>query len=154
MKASLQPQNVSNRCPNDVQEAAYKWKLLATLLPKGDGQRFFQRISTGDIYVCDNSGEVPDHTDDGPLRLLPNIPITCSVDVGSRVRFVAKVVVEWKSDEYTKAFDSEEELSTVMLAPEEAYWLVRIHGFRVVTLTSSDRAKHTLKVLRMAEEQS
>ena len=47
-----------------------EWKLISCPGPKGRGQRFFMRVGQPDrFYVCDNSGDTPDQTDDGPLRI-------------------------------------------------------------------------------------
>ena len=47
------------------------WKMVGCPEPRGKGQRFFLRENDDtDLYICDNSGEVPDRTDDGPLRFL------------------------------------------------------------------------------------
>ena len=62
------------------------WKLLACPEPRGEGQRFFQRIAPDDsmgVYVCDNSGDDPDHSDDGPLRLVENGAIHIDADYSS-----------------------------------------------------------------------
>ncbi|KKK79851.1 hypothetical protein LCGC14_2829380, partial [marine sediment metagenome] len=47
-----------------------EWKLVGCPGPKGQGQRFFMRVGQPDrFYICDNSGDAPDQTDDGPLRI-------------------------------------------------------------------------------------
>ena len=48
------------------------WKMVGCPEPRGMGQRFFLRDHDDcDLYICDNSGENPGRTDDGPLRFLP-----------------------------------------------------------------------------------
>lgn len=64
-------------------------------------QRIFQD-EAGNIYLCDQSGNYPDETDDGPLRV--NIPellhrgLVCQVNSGEGIYFSAQVNKEQYND--------------------------------------------------------
>lgn len=75
----------------------HQWKMIGCPEPRGKGQRFFLRDDdVSDLYICDNSGEIPTGTDDGPLRFLPGKKIHIGhSNVGSNgVRISLSVMVE------------------------------------------------------------
>jgi hypothetical protein len=98
------------------------WKLIATPLPRGEGQKFFQHTVTGDLYVADWSGEDPEMTDCGPLRMLPNRPLIGYFDADLQFRIRTTVVVEGDG--------SNRGMGVVNLHPIEAHYLRENHGFQ------------------------
>lgn len=73
------------------------WKMIGCPEQRGKGQRFFLREGDDtDLYICDNSGENPSQTDDGPLRFLPGrkINIGHSTVGNSGVSISVSVMVE------------------------------------------------------------
>ena len=73
-----------------------EWKLVGCPEPKGQGQRFFMRVGQPDrFYVCDNSGNTPDQTDAGPLRIdLTRLVIVWAKDNAHGVSISVPVIVE------------------------------------------------------------
>ncbi len=76
------------------------WKLIASLEPRGEGQRFFLRdgdVAEG-LYICNNNWDDPDHSDDAPLRFMAEKKIRIgyiSSDRPTWIHIDVPVLVEW-----------------------------------------------------------
>lgn len=51
-----------------------RWAAVAK--PDPEGHRYFLHRATGKWSVCDDSGSSPDYTDDGPLWVDPDRPVS------------------------------------------------------------------------------
>lgn len=125
-----------------------KWNRVDRMAARG--QRFFVKednahraflagSQTIALYVCDNSGCNPDETDDGPLRLDRDYPVTIS-----HSRSLRKLVASAKVTAQGMAHDTDR--YTVGLTLEEAAWLVS-KGFRVeITMNSREEMEAASKL--------
>ena len=125
-----------------MKKLKHKWQMVGRPEPKGEGQRFFIRddgvwdasnpahradrdraIRSGGVklYVADNSGGNPECTDDGPLKLLRDEPLTVGMWCG-RIGVDALVHVERNVDDPSNRCG---------FTFKEALWLVEKAGFTV-----------------------
>ena len=108
-----------------------KWQLIAQPELPGVGHRYFRKNLTGEIYVADNSGDSPDDTDDGPLRVLTNIPISVSIQEKSMSCRISVI---------------EEDVDTVCMVDmtcKEALYLIENMSFTIELYNPEDCLKNT-----------
>lgn len=76
-------------------DKAREWTMLACIEPAGQGKRFFTDDDRKSIWICDNSGENPDETDDGPLRLDAKRDVTVGSAESGRIYARVPVCAGW-----------------------------------------------------------
>ena len=103
-----------------------KWQLVGR--PVRGGQRFFrwtrndgtEGVRVG-LYVADDSGRNPDHTDEGPLRIAERVVRLGQLEARGLIYGFVKVVAERTGKE-----------GRVGLNALEAQYLAKDHGFQVL----------------------
>ena len=138
-----------------------QWVLLACVEKRGEGQRFFSTKSIAEahsvpivdrnrgaashLWICDNSGDDPDHSDDGPLRLDPERPVKVGQDPGSGIGVYAMVSVICERD----SIHNSDNKSRCGVSIRELLWLVRHGWIKPDQLEFSDSLQPMLDLLQV-----
>lgn len=144
-----------------------EWVLLACVEKRGEGQRFFSTKSIAEahsvpvvdrnrgaashLWICDNSGDDPDHSDDGPLRLDPERPVEVGQNPESRIGVYAMVPVicEGRDGHGENLPGVALENSRCGVSIRELLWLVRHGWIKPDRLEFSDSLQPMLDLLRV-----